>query len=131
MAGMRTERRSDRSGQELRHWLQESRMGFMVGSASDGIDKEGVLLTQWMRLGVGRDSGKGGPASLLSCHLGRDPCTPIAVPVCSESVICCPHLDLSPLRNAHVGSVVQPVSLWPLKFFSISPWAVFSAIFAL
>ena len=60
MAGMRTERRSDRSGQELRHWLQESRMGCMVGSASDGIDKEGVLLTQWMRLGVGRDSGKGG-----------------------------------------------------------------------
>lgn len=30
-------------------------MGFMVGSASDGIDKEGVLLTQWMRLGVGEE----------------------------------------------------------------------------
>lgn len=44
MAVKRTER-SDRSGREFRHWLQESRMGFMVGPASDGIDKEGVLLT--------------------------------------------------------------------------------------
>ena len=58
MAGMRTERRSDQSGREFRHWLQESRMGLMVGSASDGFDKEGVLLTQWMRLGVGGDSGR-------------------------------------------------------------------------
>ena len=59
MAVKRTERRSGRSGREFRHWLQESRMGFMVGPASDGIDKEGVLLTQWMWLGVGGDSGRG------------------------------------------------------------------------
>lgn len=44
MAVKRTER-SDQSGREFRHWLQESRMGFMVGPASDGTDKEGVLLT--------------------------------------------------------------------------------------
>ena len=57
---------------------------------------------------------KGWPRESTEMPFGERPTQPnscaLVLRVC---VICCSHLDLSPLRNARVGSVLQLVSPWP------------------